>query len=104
MEYNEEPDFSSGVFEELEIATEEEVALSGKTIDKTAIIEEGTFIRNVRGGCLVKLDNGLNVYQCDSCDKTFKKPDYLSNHVRFVHKKVRPYPCTVCCEFVQRFK
>lgn len=100
VEYNDEPDFSSGVFEELEIATEEEVNLSGKTIDKTAIIEEGTFVKNVRGGYLLRLEDDTLVYQCDSCEKTFKKPDYLSNHVRFVHKKVRPYACSVCCEFL----
>ncbi|KAL5276658.1 hypothetical protein ACFFRR_002086 [Megaselia abdita] len=97
VEYSEEPpDFSSGVIEELEIETEEDENTKTTVNIKSAIIENGVFVKHVRGGYLVKLSDGTMVYQCDSCDKTFKKPDYLSNHVRFVHKKVRPFACSVC--------
>lgn len=90
IEYRDVPEHTPTTYEELEIAGNEEVVtMSGKP-------DEGTIIRNVRGGYLMELEDGSFVFRCDSCEKTFKKADYLSNHVRFVHKKVRPYPCSVC--------
>lgn len=101
VEYTDEHDFSSGVFEELEVATEENINDDQRNnYEKTTIIEGTSFVKQVRGGYLVKQEDGTLVYQCDSCEKTFKKPDYLSNHVRFVHKKVRPFVCSVCREYL----
>lgn len=95
VEYADDTETPS-MYDELEIAGNEEVVTMSAKTDTRTNTEDGVFIKTVRGGFLKKLSDGTNCYQCDSCDKTFKKPDYLSNHVRFVHKKVRPYPCSIC--------
>ncbi|KAL5276146.1 hypothetical protein ACFFRR_001763 [Megaselia abdita] len=36
------------------------------------------------------------MHKCLDCGKEFRRRDYLSNHIRFVHKKVRPFLCSKC--------
>lgn len=45
---------------------------------------------------LIIYRDGVKMYKCTGCDKVFKRRDYLSNHIRFVHKKVRPFLCSMC--------
>lgn len=43
-------------------------------------------------------------YNCDQCDKTYKRCEALSVHKRVVHKKIKPYVCNICNESFSYYK
>lgn len=50
-------------------------------------------------GKVIVFREGTRMYKCSSCSKEFKRRDYLSNHIRFVHRKVRPFLCSMCRKY-----
>ena len=41
-------------------------------------------------------------YSCDQCNKTFKNAEYVKQHVRVAHKKIKDHKCVECGkEFTQ---
>ncbi len=50
----------------------------------------------------VTMDDGETRYQCDRCERHFKKPDSLREH-EYVHTDgVKPYRCEVCGKYFTR--
>ena len=36
------------------------------------------------------------VHACDQCDEAFIKKEHLNRHLRSVHDKKKPFPCSIC--------
>ncbi len=36
------------------------------------------------------------VYECDNCDKVFKKKEYLRKHIKLKHSKLQSLQCDKC--------
>lgn len=36
------------------------------------------------------------VHACDQCDEAFIKKEHLNRHLRSVHEKKKPFPCSIC--------
>lgn len=53
-----------------------------------------THIKNVHSGLIIT----DKVYNCDLCDKSYKRIEALSVHQKIVHKKIKLYVCNVCNE------
>lgn len=83
----EEVYLSEGIFE---IVTED-------IIEEIDPVQEKTNCRTSKN-ISEKLQTKENqrMHRCLDCGKEFKRRDYLSNHIRFVHKKVRPFLCSMC--------
>lgn len=50
---------------------------------------------NLRQHKLAMHNEGAGAFQCATCSKTFKRPDYLKQH-QLVHTGVRAYHCSYC--------
>ncbi len=77
------------------LTTAENLALHIKNLHRKEKVTNGSSIIAVN----YNLSFSLKDLQCPICDYATGRPSNLSDHVRAVHNRVRPFKCHLCAEF-----